>query len=246
MAIAAEVREELQGSGGGVKLWKELNDRGVKVGRDELFRWLRERGMLIKYKRRYVVTTDSSKWLRQFENWVKGLDITHPNQVWLSDITYVDTAKGFVFLSLITDAYSRKIVGYHIHKDLSTEGPLKALYKALGSVDDEQIKGLIHHSDRGCQYCSSKYVETLRSHGIKVSTTQNGSPYDNAIAERVNGTLKREWLYHREFNNISEVREFVDKIIDIYNNKRLHYSLNLKTPSSAYVDQTAQYKFQMY
>ena len=245
MAIAEEIRGDLE-CYGGVKLWKALNNKGVKVGRDELFRWLRERGLLVKYKRRYVVTTDSSKWLRQFDNLVKGLQITHPNQVWVSDITYVETKNGFVYLSLITDAYSRRIMGYHVHNELTTEGPMKALYKALGYVDDKNLKNLIHHSDRGCQYCSSKYVSTLRSNNMRISTTQSGSPYDNAIAERVNGTLKREWLNNRTFKDLYEVRECVDKIVNTYNTKRLHYSLKLRTPDSAYVDSTGQYGYTMY
>ena len=126
MAIVDELRED-QESCGGIKLWKELNEQGIKVGRDELYGWLRNRNKLIKYKKRYVVTTDSSKWMRQFKNHVKDLNINRPNQVWVSDITYIPTENGFVFLSLITDAYSRKIVGQHVHKDLSTEEPLEAL-----------------------------------------------------------------------------------------------------------------------
>ena len=172
---------------------------------------------------------------------VKGLQITHPNQVWVSDITYVETKNGFVYLSLITDAYSRRIMGYHVHNELTTEGQMKALYKALGYVDDKNLKNLIHHSDIGCQYCSSKYVSTLRSNNMRISTTQSGSPYDNAIAERVNGTLKREWLNNRTFKDLYEVRECVDKIVNTYNTKRLHYSLKLRTPDSAYVDSTGQY-----
>ena len=167
---------------GGVKIWKELNDNGIKGGRDELYKWLRQNDLLVKHKKQYVRTTDSSKWLKQFPNRVKGLEINRPNQVWVSDITYLNTLNGFVFLSLVTDAYSRRIVGYHVHKDLSTQGPLKAVYKAFTDCDIDPLKKLIHHSDRGCQYCSGEYVETLSMKGIAISTTQDGSPYDNMVS----------------------------------------------------------------
>lgn len=231
---------------GGVKLWALLNANGVKVGRDELYRWLQKYDLLVKYNRRYVRTTDSSKWLRQYPNLVKGLDIVRPNQVWVSDITYIETQSGFVYLSLITDSYSRKILGAFVHKNLDTDGAMNALYQAFLQVDPKDLKGLIHHSDRGCQYCSSQYTTTLRMKDIRVSTTQDGSPYDNAVAERVNGILKREWLNQEQFKDIEEVREKLSKVVETYNSLRPHYSLKLQTPDAAFVDYEQKYGYKMY
>lgn len=231
---------------GGVKLWVILNENGVKVGRDELYKWLRDYDLLVQYKRNYVVTTDSSKWLRQFKNLVKGKIVDAPNQVWVCDITYVKTASGFVFLSLITDAYSRFILGAYVHDSLDTEGPLKALYQAYLQVSEKDLKGIIHHSDRGCQYCSSMYVATLRGKQMKISTTQDGSPYDNAMAERVNGILKKEWLDTYTLTDIQQARQTVERIVKLYNTKRPHSSLNMNTPSTAFVDYTGKYAHEIY
>lgn len=154
--------------------------------------------------------------------------------------------QGFVYLSLVTDAYSRRIMGYHVHDRLDAGGPLRALYRAFLEVEDDGLKGLIHHSDRGCQYCSGQYVGTLGMKGIRISMTQDGSPYDNAIAERVNGILKREWLDAMELEDIVQVREKVEKIVGLYNVRRPHFALGLKTPDTVYAQRDGEFRRQMY
>lgn len=189
---------------------------------------------------------NSSGWFRQFPNLVKGLEIKRPNQVWVSDITYVDTLSGFVFLSLVTDVYSRRIMGWFVHDKLNTEGPLNALYRAFLQVRASEIEGTIHHSDRGVQYCSYQYNTTLGMKRMNTSMTQDGSPYDNAIAERVNGILKREWLEQEVFVNIEQVRVRVEKVVALYNGQRPHFSIGLNTPDSIYRDLTGKFAFHMY
>lgn len=154
--------------------------------------------------------------------------------------------QGFVYLSLVTDAYSRRIMGYHVHDRLDAGVPLRALYRAFLEVEDEELKGLIHHSARGCQYCSGQYVGTLGMKGIRISMTQDGSPYDNAIAERVNGILKREWLDAMELEDIVQVREKVEKIVGLYNVRRPHFALCLKTPDTVYAQRDGEFRRQMY
>ena len=245
LSLVRDIREDMPNLGG-VKLWKKLNSSGVQVGRDELYRLLRAHDLMVKHEKRRVVTTDSSGWFRQFPNLVKGLEIKRPNQVWVSDITYVDTLSGFVFLSLVTDAYSRRIMGWFVHDKLNTEGPLNALYRAFLQVRASEIEGTIHHSDRGVQYCSYQYNTTLGMKRMNTSMTQDGSPYDNAIAERVNGILKREWLEQEVFVNIEQVRVRVEKVVALYNGQRPHCSIGLNTPDSIYRDLTGKFAFHMY
>ena len=158
----------------------------------------------------------------------------------------MDTLSGFVFLSLVTDAYSRRIMGWFVHDKLNTEGPLNALYRAFLQVRASEIEGTIHHSDRGVQYCSYQYNTTLGMKRMNTSMTQDGSPYDNAIAERVNGILKREWLEQEVFVNIEQVWVRVEKVVALYNGQRPHFSIGLNTPDSIYRDLTGKFAFHMY
>lgn len=245
VGLVEELRQDLPRLGG-VKLWKLLNDNGVRVGRDELFRLLGRYGLLIKRRKRRAVTTDSKGWARQHPNLVKGLKVSRPNQVWVSDITYVTTRAGFVYLSLVTDAYSRRIMGWHVHATLDSGGPLRSLYRAICQVDDDGLKGLVHHSDRGCQYRSAQYVDTLSCKGIKTSMTQDGSPYDNAIAERVNGILKQEWLDGEDFADLREVREKVEEVVRLYNTRRPHMAIGLNTPEKVYTLALEGFERKMY
>ena len=245
MSLVEDLRADMPRLGG-VKLWRLLNDNGVRIGRDDLYDMLRRHGLLVRRKRRRAVTTDSRGWHRQHPNLVKGLLVDRPNQVWVSDITYVPTSSGFVYLSLVTDAYSRRIMGWHVHAGLDTGGPLRALYLALWQVDDAELAGLIHHSDRGCQYCSAQYVDTLAERRMLVSVTQDGSPYDNAVAERVNGILKREWLDGESFRDIGQMRERVAEIVGLYNSRRPHFSLGLNTPDSVYRRNDKEFARKMY
>lgn len=231
---------------GGLKLWRMLKRAGLPVGRDYIYRVLGENGLLVKTGKKRVYTTDSSGWLRQFSNLVKGLEINRPNQVWVCDITYLQAGDGFVFLSLITDAYSRKILGYHVHPNLDTDGPLTALRMAIEQAGHIAPNDIIHHSDRGCQYCSAMYVNVLKQYKIRPSTTQDGSPYDNAMAERVNGILKTEWLDNEKFDDIEQPRRKVSEVIEIYNNERLHMAINSNTPEEVYSGEKKAKTFVMF
>lgn len=215
------------------KLYHLLHSKGIKVGRDYLYKLLGKNDLLVKpSKRFYVRTTQASRRAYSFKNLIKDISPTLPNQIWVSDITYIRLEEGFAYLSLITDAFSRKIVGYHLHPNLDTDGCLNALSKAMSQVCWANLKGIIHHSDRGTQYCSKAYLRMLRLAGIKVSVTQNGSPYENALAERVNGILKAEWINQEVYKNYKEAYNRIEEIITLYNTKRLHASCGYNTPEN--------------
>lgn len=211
---------------------EELQMRGIKLGRDGLFDLLRENNMLVKRKRSYVKTTNSYHKFHKYNNLIKNLNITRPNQVWVSDITYIRLTRGHCYLALITDAYSRKIVGYDISDSLELAGCLRALKMALWQARPEP--GLIHHSDRGLQYCSNQYVEQLLKHNIQISMTEENHCYENAMAERVNGILKDEFYLDQSFANVNLAKKICDNAIRIYNTKRLHLSLGYKIPDEVF------------
>jgi putative transposase len=210
----------------------EFLERGIKLGRDRLFDILREMDMLVKRKRSYVKTTNSYHKFHKYNNLIKDLIINRPNQVWVSDITYIRLTQGHCYLALITDAYSRKIVGYDISNSLELAGCLRALKMALWHVRPGQ--GIIHHSDRGLQYCSNQYVEQLQKHNIRISMTEENHCYENAMAERVNGILKDEFYLDQNFSNVELAKKTCDNAIRIYNTKRLHLSLGYKTPDEVF------------
>ncbi len=171
------------------------------VGRDKLFSILRQEGLLINRKRKYKVTTNSKHWLRKYPNLIRGVELKRPEQLWVADITYIDTLDGNIYLHLITDAYSKKIMGYELCDNMETASTLKALKMALGKRKYKSSE-LIHHSDRGLQYCSKLYIDCLKDNGINISMDEKGNPYENAIAERVNGILKDEFGLYVKFENI--------------------------------------------
>jgi len=207
-----------------------LEGTGIRVGRDKLFDLLRANNMLVRKRKRKFFTTDSHHWLRKYDNLIMDKKITGPNQLWVSDITYVKNSHGSAyFLYLITDAYSQKIVGWHISLDLKADSAVKALSQAIRD-NQGRINNLIHHSDRGSQYCSSKYVSLLEKNDIAISMTNPGSPQENAIAERVNGILKEEWLYDTDFRSLKEAHNKIRDVIKIYNTYRPHNSLNNEVP----------------
>ena len=224
---------------GGRKLFIELKKdfilHTIKIGRDAFFDILRKQGLLIRKRRIRIITTMSFHWLRKYPNLIRDLKPTLANQLWVSDITYIETATGVVYLSLITDGYSRKIVGWYLSSDLKSYGSIKALEMALSN--EQLTKDLIHHSDRGVQYCSENYVLKLKENNILISMTENGDPRENAIAERVNGILKDEWLNDLVLSNIEVAREEIKEIIYIYNTERLHMSLDYSTPEQAHQKQ---------
>jgi putative transposase len=204
----------------------------VKVGRDSLFDILREYNMLVKRKKASCKTTDSYHHFHKYNNLVKDIKVTKPNQVWVSDITYIRTVKGFCYLALITDLYSRKIVGYDISDSLELTGCLRALKMALWQA--RPAGGLVHHSDRGVQYCSHQYVNELKKREINISMTEENHCYENAVAERVNGILKDEFYLDQCFFTVDHARKAAKNAIEIYNSKRLHLSLGYKTPNSVF------------
>ena len=204
----------------------------IKVGRDSLFDILRANNMLVKRKRAYAKTTNSYHHFHKYNNLIKEVKVTKPNQVWVSDITYIRTIKGFCYLALITDLYSRKIIGHDISDSLELGGCLRALRKALWHA--RPAAGLIHHSDRGVQYCSNMYVNELKRRGIKISMTEEKHCYENAIAERVNGILKDEFYLDQCFFSTAHAKRATKSAIKIYNNKRLHVSLRYKTPNTVF------------
>lgn len=208
---------------------------GLKVGRDTLFGILRQSHMLVAPKRAYHKTTDSHHRFRRHPNLLKAGDgQVQPHaaeQVWVADITYVPTHSGFVYLSLVTDAYSRKIVGHHVHDSLRTEQVSQALKMALKHRQSRQR--LVHHSDRGIQYCSDDYQAIHRKHGLTCSMTEGYDCYQNALAERVNGILKGELLLQRP-TDLAQATRMVDESVAIYNLERPHCSLQLKTPDEVH------------
>ena len=221
---------------GGRKLYfmlkPELEDAGVSIGRDLFFEVLRTNNLLLGPLPRSPRTTNSRHSLPVFRNIIKGREITGPNQVWVSDITYIRTIEGFLYLSLITDKYSRKIVGYNLGGTLETEESMKALEMALKT----KPKGghIIHHSDRGCQYCSHLYVDKLEENGFEISMTEESHCSENALAERVNGILKQEYWLGSTFRSKEQVHRAVEEAIHLYNTRRPHTSLNYKTPEQVH------------
>lgn len=211
-----------------------LHRQGLEMGRDAFFDLLRDHGMLIRKRRRKVITTYSRHWLKKYPNLIKDLLIDRPNQVWVSDITYIETDQDFMYLFLITDAYSRKILGYYLSEDLKTTGAIKALEMAFAS-SLYPLEGLIHHSDRGIQYCSGDYVELLQEKYVQISMTNKGDPLENAIAERVNGILKDEWIHHTHYKAKADARAHIHEIVPIYNNIRPHASCDMLTPEKSYL-----------
>ena len=219
---------------GGRKLLKaisqDLTDNSIQFGRDRLFDLLRENNMLVRPKKIYVRTTNSWHRFHKYPNLVKDISITQPNQVWVSDITYIKLIKGHCYLALVTDAFSRKIVGFDISDSLELAGCLRALNRALRQLPPSHSK-LIHHSDRGLQYCSNVYVDLLKKNHILISMTEENHCYENALAERVNGILKDEFYLDQSFICTSQVENVCKNAIKLYNDKRLHLSLNYKTPN---------------
>lgn len=212
---------------------QKLIEHRLEAGRDYLFDLFTRHKLLIRNRRRRIITTDSRHWMRKYCNLIIELQIIRPEQVWVSDITYIRLINGFVYLSLITDAYSRKIVGYSLRRDLNADGCLNALQMAL--INRKYLhQQLIHHSDRGCQYCCKEYVDLLKENNIAISMTNNGDPYENAVAERVNGIIKSEFnLYSSQFG-FEETATIIQKTIDAYNQLRPHASCNYLTPDQAH------------
>jgi len=206
-------------------------ESGIKLGRDGLFRYLKEEGLLVKPKRSYTKTTDSRHWMKKYPNLLSGMLISRPEQVFVSDITYVESDEGVHYLSLVTDACSRKIMGYELSHEMKSSDTVKALKQAVRQRNTDLP--LIHHSDRGVQYCSGLYQQVLRESRISPSMTDGYDCYQNALAERVNGILKQEILLYR-CKTFEDLKKLVSDSITIYNRYRPHLSLGLQTPESVH------------
>lgn len=222
---------------GGRKLIYLLQDdfkkKGIKIGRDKFFKFLKNEFLLVKPKKNRTITTRSYKRFRQHPNRIKDMIIKRPEQVWVSDITYINCKKGPLYLHLVTDAYSKKIMGYKLSDNLKTESTLQALNMALKNRKYPNRK-LIHHSDRGFQYTAPAYTKRLADNKIKISMTTKYDPYENAIAERVNGILKQEFEISNHRLTISDAFKNVNHAIITYNHKRPHWSCHLLTPEQAH------------
>jgi len=229
---------------GGRKLYYLIGDdlqaNGIKLGRDKLFAFLREEHLLVTKPKKYHNTTNSRHWMRKYPNLIKELVISRPEQVWVADITYLQAQGKHHYLHLITDACSKKIMGYKLANNLQAQSTLDALTIALSSRTTELP--LIHHSDRGLQYCSSLYTETLRANHITISMTESYDPYENAVAERVNGILKQEFYLDDNFESEQQMKKQVNQAIKLYNQLRPHLSIKMQTPNQAHLKKSIQLK----
>lgn len=229
--LVEEIRKSMPRIGA-KKLYHLLLDklRLMDVGRDNFLAILRANHLLIQPKRRYHVTTNSHHRFRKHQNLVLNIDINRPEQVWVSDITYIGKRDNPCYLSLVTDAYSKKIMGYFIANNLNTESSVMALKMAIKQRIHKDLP-LIHHSDRGLQYCADQYQSVLNKNNILCSMTQNSDPYENAVAERINGILKQEFMIDKYEQNVEVMKVIVKEAVEIYNQDRPHFSNYLLTPN---------------
>jgi putative transposase len=214
-------------------LAKELAKAGIEIGRDRFFRLLRERTLLLERRRAaYPCTTDSGHYLPVFTNLIKDQEVNGPNEVWVSDVTYLRSVEGFVFLALITDKWSRKVVGHHCADTLQAQGCLQALEVALSGLPSQAKP--IHHSDRGSQYCCQEYVNRLSERNLGISMTETDHCAENALAERMNGILKGEYALDQEFQTREQARRAVEQAVHLYNTRRLHTALGYRVPEAVH------------
>ena len=229
--MVLEIRRQMPRIGS-KKLYYLLNKdlQTLKVGRDKFIDILRANHLLIIPKRSYHLTTNSHHRFRKYKNQLLDLQINKPEQVWVSDITYIGKREKPCYLSLITDAYSKKIVGYNVSDNLNTESSLVALRLAVKQRENKEMP-LIHHSDRGLQYCANAYQKILTKNEIQPSMTQNSDPYENAIAERINGILKQEFFIDKYNEDLPVMKQIIKETVGIYNEKRPHLSNHMLTPN---------------
>jgi putative transposase len=224
---------------GGRKLFELLEpfmlEHQIKMGRDALFDLLASNHLLVRRKRRSVRTTQSHHWLHKHPNLLAGLVPEGPNELWASDITYLRTPKGFLYISLITDVFSHKVVGHHIAESLESLETIQALQMALNQYRRSE-KQLVHHSDRGVQYCSADYVKLLQENSIGISMTQSGDPLENAVAERINGIIKGEYMDLCQITNLAQGKQHLEDTVTLYNNERPHMSIGMLTPERVHTN----------
>lgn len=219
----------------------DLIKNGIKMGRDKFYTFMRNHNLLVKKSKKYHVTTDSNHGFYKSDDLTIGLVINKAEQVFVSDITYIKLASNHAYLALVTDAYSKKVMGYKIDTNMKVQLVKDALQMAVNNrIYSNQ--NTIHHSDRGIQYCCPDFSEFAKAKQMTLSTTQNSSPYENAVAERVNGILKQEFGLGKTIPNLKTAQKMVKQAIEIYNKQRRHYSLELKTPEFAHMNQIHKYK----
>lgn len=228
---------------GGKKLYKHIKEdlikNDIKMGRDALFDLLRSYGLLIKKTKRYHITTDSNHFFYKSPNLLKNLEITHAEQALVTDITYIQIDGAHAYLALVTDAYSKKLLGWKLDDNMRVTLVKEALDMAYKNLTYKH-KNIIHHSDRGIQYCCPDYTEFAEKRGFTLSTTQKYDPYENAVAERINGILKYEFGLINTIKNIEIAQKMMKQAVEIYNNERLHWSLDLNTPQKVHLDYDKQ------
>jgi len=235
LKLVAEIRQDLPRCGVDklhYMLQQSFAQHAIKLGRDGLYRLLGSYGLLIRHRSRRPYTTNSNHHYKKYPNLIKDMKLSAAGELWVSDITYIRKTSGFSYLSIITDAYSHKIVGYKLHPTLHSEGAVDALIMA--AADTRKTASLIHHSDRGIQYCCSEYVRMIEHFEIQLSMTEKGDPYENAIAERVNGILKHEHGLKETFSSETEAKLAVEDAVRKYNEKRIHDSTARLTPAMAH------------
>ena len=223
-----------------VMLQSYFKERNITVGRDAFFNLLAKNKLLVRNRKRSVHTTNSKHFFYRYPNLVKDFIPLHAHELWVADITFIPVKDNrFAYLYLITDAYSRKITGFHVSDNMRVDSAVIALQKALDQKPLDAI--VIHHSDRGMQYCSNEYVKLLKDHHALISMTQNGDPYENAMAERVNGILKTE-LIAESYQDVKEAMQHITRCITVYNFRRVHSSINYQIPHHVHIQKGPQIK----
>lgn len=244
LKLVSEIRKELPRCGTDklyFMLKEQLISHNIKIGRDGLYQLLGSYGLLIRHRKRKPYTTNSNHRYKKYPNLIRNLTVFEAGKLWVSDITYIRVKNDFAYLSIITDAYSHKIVGYKLHPTLHAKGTVDALIMA--SKDEKITQQLIHHSDRGVQYCCQEYVEMINHLNIQLSMTENGDPYENAIAERINGILKYEHKLKEIFTSFEAAKSAVETAVKAYNEMRIHDSCNRLTPIKAHEEKGVLKKY---
>lgn len=222
---------------GGRKLYSllapEILSLNIRMGRDRFFDLLRSNHLLIRQRRGYHITTDSNHWMRRYPNLIREISPLGPGHILVSDITYWKSGGRYYYISFVTDAYSKKILGANVADNMEASESVKALKQALKHIDPG-TSGTVHHSDRGGQYCSYEYVRILKKRGMEISMTNNGDPLENAVAERVNGIIKGEYLFQYNVSTLKEAKKILAEAVRLYNEERPHASLNNMFPSVVY------------
>ena len=243
--MVQQYRKKVGQRTGGIKLYVELKNEMLKneihIGRDKFYRFLRLHNLLVPKLKNYVTTTNSNHIFRKYKNLIKDKVPNRPEQLWVSDITYIKTENGHNYLAIVTDAFSKQIMGYKLDNHMKTSLCTEALAMAIKNRKYPDKK-LIHHSDRGFQYCNPKYTQFAENNGIIMSMTEQYDPYENAIAERINRTLKYEYGLKQIIKNTAIAKETANQAVYIYNNLRTHFSLDLRKPAEVHVNPNIKYK----